>query len=241
MQAYLDTLSLAQVHNLMEDVDRALEQCEDSNRHMSVYKGGDRLFQRVREQCFTQDGKPLKPHKLDDMAKQLHFRLGCHKLHSIPIGFYYAKWSEKLHFHLSTYGVRKASEQRSLSSVSRTRTPTPTQASERSPSPPTRSSTAAPLSTAAVDTSLQDQATIADAEEKLDELRVLRAAIFDDTLDRKLTTKDQAVFWYREERRKQWKLVKNEVMLNEAEWNARYDQQRLETLQVAEEQYETLP
>ena len=29
-------------------------------------------------------------------------------------------------------------------------------------------------------------------------------------------------------------------MLNEVEWNARYDQQRLETLQVAEEQLETL-
>ena len=85
-----------------------------------------------------------------------------------------------------------------------------------------------------------DQVTITDAEKKLDELRLLRAAIFDDRLDRKLTKNDQAVFWYREERRKQWKLVKNEVMLNEVEWNARYDQQRLESLQVAEEQYETL-
>ncbi len=109
VQAYLDTLSLAQVQNLMENVDRALEQCEDSSRHMSAYQGGDKLFQRVREQCFTQDGKPHKPHKLDDMSKKLHFRLGCHKLHSIPIGFYYAKWSEKLHFHLSKFGVRKAS------------------------------------------------------------------------------------------------------------------------------------
>ena len=55
-----------------------------------------------------------------------------------------------------------------------------------------------------------------------------------------MTKKDQAVFWYREERRKQWKLVKNDVMLNEVEWNSRYDQQRLESLQVEEEQYETL-
>jgi hypothetical protein len=29
-------------------------------------------------------------------------------------------------------------------------------------------------------------------------------------------------------------------MLNEVEWNSKYDQQRLESLQVAEEQYETL-
>jgi hypothetical protein len=168
------------------------------------------------------------------MLKRLHIRLGCHKLHSIPIGFYYAKWSEKLHFHLSTYGVRKAREQRSLSATSTTtRTPTP----ECSHSPYTRSSHIVPLS-AAVDTSIDK--TVPDAEDKLDELRVLRAAIFDDTLDRNLTKKDQAVFWYREERRKQWKLVKNDVMLNEVEWNSRYDQQRLESLQVAEEQYETL-
>jgi hypothetical protein len=234
VQAYLDTLSLPEVENLKLDVDRALEQCEDSSRCMSTYRGGDKLYQRVREQCFTHGGQPLRPHKLDDMLKKLHIRLGCHKLHSIPIGFYYAKWSEKLHFHLSTYGVRKAREQRSLSATSTTtRTPTP----ERSHSPYTRSSHIVPLS-AAVDTSIDK--TVPDAEDKLDELRVLRAAIFDDTLDRNLTKKDQAVFWYREERRKQWKLVKNDVMLNEVEWNSRYDQQRLDSLQVAEEQCETL-
>jgi len=101
VQAYLDTLSRAQVKALMEDVDNALEQCEDSRRHMAVYQGGDRLIQRVREHCFTRDGRPLRPHKLDDLLKKLHLRLGCHKLHSIPVGFYYAKWSEKLHFHLA--------------------------------------------------------------------------------------------------------------------------------------------
>jgi hypothetical protein len=101
VQAYLDTLSLAQVATLSKDVDDALEQIEDSGRHMAVYQGGDNLLQRVRKQCFTKDGKPLKPHKLDDKLKKLHVRLGCHKLHFIPIGFYYAKWSEKLHFHLA--------------------------------------------------------------------------------------------------------------------------------------------
>ena len=81
-------------------MDDALEQCEDSGRHMAVYQGGDQLPQRVRKQCFTKDGKPMLPHKLDDKQRKLHVRLGCHKLHSIPIGFYYAKWSEKLRLQL---------------------------------------------------------------------------------------------------------------------------------------------
>ena len=104
VQAYLDTLSLAQVFALKEDVDHALEQCEDSSRCMAVYQGGDDLLPRVRKQCFTKNGTPLRPHKQDDMLKKLHVRLGCHKLHHIPIGFYYAKWSEKLHFHLAKAG-----------------------------------------------------------------------------------------------------------------------------------------
>ena len=87
---------------------------------------------------------------------------------------------------------------------------------------------------------LVDQTTITDAEKRLDESRLLRASILNDTSDRKLTKKDQAVFWYREERRKQWKLVKDEVIMNEVEWNARYNQQRLEKLQTSEEQLETL-
>jgi hypothetical protein len=209
-----------------------------ADTHMSAYRGGDKLYQRVREECFTHGGQPLRPHKLDDltMSKKLHFRLSLHKLHAIPIGFYYAKWSEKLHFHLYNGGRREDRQQ----PTSKTQTPTPSSASERSPSPSTMSSTAAPLSTAAVDTSLQDQATITDAEEKLDELRVLRAAIFDDTPNGKLTKRDQAVFWYREERRKQWKLEKDETMMNETEWNDEYDRGQLDKLQVLEQQLETL-
>ena len=71
-------------------------------------------------------------------------------------------------------------------------------------------------------------------------MRLLRVSIFDDTPNGKLTKKDQAVFWYREERRQQWKVVKDRVMMNEVEWNATYDQQRLEQLRPAEEQLETL-
>ncbi len=91
MQTYLDTLSLYQVMALKEEVEGALEQCEDSSRCMTAYQGGDNLLSRVRRLCFTEEGRPLKPHKQDDVLKRLHARLGCHKLHHIPIGFYYAK------------------------------------------------------------------------------------------------------------------------------------------------------
>ena len=43
---------------------------------------------------------------------------------------------------------------------------------------------------------LIDQTTITDAEKRLDELRLLRAAIFDDTPNGKLTKKDQVQFFW---------------------------------------------
>jgi hypothetical protein len=147
VQTYLDTLSLSQVMALKEEVESALEQCEDSSRHIAAYQGDDNLLSRERKQCFIKDGRPLKPHKQDDMLRKPHARLGCHKLHHIPIGFYYAKWSEKLHFHLA----RAGRQDRSLSSTSRTRTSTPSPAPARSPSPPvkeTRSPNIPPLSAA---------------------------------------------------------------------------------------------
>jgi hypothetical protein len=190
--------------DLQKEVDVALEQCEDSNRHMAVYRGGDDLAGRIRAQCFDKDKTPLRPHKANDLLHRLHERLGCHTQHSIPIGFYYAKWSEKIRFHLAKRITKERRHERSLSSTSRTRTPTPSPVPERSPNPPTRPSNAAPLS-AAVDTSMDDMIpmTIADAERKFDELRLIRAAIFNDKPDAQLTKKDKAVFWFREERRKQ--------------------------------------
>ncbi len=127
VQAYLDTLTLAQVFALKEDVDSALEQCEDSSRCMAVYQGGDDLRPRVRKQCFAKNETPLRPHRQNDLLRKLHGRLGCHNLHHIPIGFYYAKWCEKLEFYLA----RPSRQDRSLSSASKTRTPTPSPA--RSP------------------------------------------------------------------------------------------------------------
>jgi hypothetical protein len=181
VQAYLNTLSLPQVVALQKEVDEALEQSEDSNRHMAVYRGGDDIARRVRMQCYGKDGTPLRPHKLNDMLQRLHVRLGCHSQHSIPIGFYYAKWSEKLHFHLAKAGR----PERSLSTASRTRTPTPssTPAPVRSPSPmqDIKSLTIASSSAAPVDMTTEE------AVRNLDQIKEKRTAIFVDTKDGLLT------------------------------------------------------
>jgi hypothetical protein len=82
--------------------------------------------------------------------------------------------------------------------------------------------------------------TITDARSSIDELRLLRAAIFDDTSNGKLTKKDKTVFWYREKRRIVWRAAASETMLNESEWNDCYDQGELEKVRASEKQLETL-
>ena len=82
--------------------------------------------------------------------------------------------------------------------------------------------------------------SIEQAEENLNDLRMRRAAIFDETKDASLTKKDQAVFWYRHGRRQEWQAAAAETMLNESEWNDQHDQESLEKLRMAEEQLETL-
>jgi hypothetical protein len=193
VQAYLDTLSLSQVIALKKDVESALKQCQDSNRHMVVYSGGDDLARRIREQCFAKDGTPLRPHKLKDSMQRLHERLGCHSQHSIPIGFFYAKWCEKLHFHLARAN-RLCSP--SITSSTRTRTPSPTPAPVSSSSPsvaPTIASSSAAIRGMSIE----------EAEAKLNDIREKRAAIFVETKDGLLTKKEIAVFWYREGRRRE--------------------------------------
>ena len=69
--------------------------------------------------------------------------------------------------------------------------------------------------------------TVADTVSSIEDLRMLRAAIFDDTSDGKLTKKDKSVFWYRENRRIAWKAAASETMMNETEWCDRYDQDEL--------------
>ena len=75
---------------------------------------------------------------------------------------------------------------------------------------------------------------------RIDQLRSLRAAIFDETSDGKLTKKDKTVFWYREKRRTAWKAVASKTMLNETEWNERYDQEELEKVRESMEELENI-
>jgi hypothetical protein len=82
--------------------------------------------------------------------------------------------------------------------------------------------------------------SVEEVEENLKDLRVKRAAVFDETKDGLLTKKDKAVFWYRQSRRQEWQAAAAETMLNESEWNDQHDQEQLEKLQKEEEQLETL-
>jgi hypothetical protein len=75
---------------------------------------------------------------------------------------------------------------------------------------------------------------------RIDQLRSLRTAIFNDTSDGKLTKKDKAVFWYREKRRTAWKVVASKTMMNESEWNELYDQEELEKVRESMEELENI-
>ncbi len=57
--------------------------------------------------------------------------------------------------------------------------------------------------------------SIEEEEKRLDEIKAKRAAIFDDTSDSdgRLTKKDKAVFWYRENRRLAWKAASTETIV----------------------------
>jgi hypothetical protein len=196
---------------------------------MAVYGGGDDLAQRVRQQCFAKDGTPLRPHKLNGTMRRLHTRLGIHSQHDIQIGFFYAKWCEKLHFHLARANIQ-GSPSTASSTGSRTPSPTPApQSSSRTSVEPTIASSSAATSV-----------SIKEAETNLNDIREKRVAIFDETKDGLLTKKDKAVFWYRQSRRQEWQAVAAETMLNEAERNDQHDQESLEKLRKEEEQLETL-
>jgi hypothetical protein len=232
VQAYLGTLDLSRVKDLLKDVDDALEQCEDSNIHMSVYRGGEDLAQRIREQWFSMaDGR--RPHKATDSLQWLHDRLGCYNQYHIPIGFYYSKWSEKLHFHLSK--MRKQEGNHSPAPPSRSCTPSPARRDSARKSPKIASSSAAGGVT--VEKGVSEK-----GKDTLKEIQETRAAIFDDTKDGRLTTSKhhKAVFRYRQDRKQKWLAVASETMANEEEWNTRHDEDALKTLREMEENFEAL-
>jgi hypothetical protein len=53
VKAYLDGITNAEVTALRNDTKQALQDLEDTNRSMAVYRDGDDLLERVRTSCFT--------------------------------------------------------------------------------------------------------------------------------------------------------------------------------------------
>jgi hypothetical protein len=112
VKAYLDGMTNAQVIELQKDTKRALEDLEDTNRSMAVYRDGDDLLERVSLSCFTPSPMGLlsrQAYKAVDEKTRLHAILAFPNLYRIPVGFYYAKWLEKLEYYLRTNPSRERS------------------------------------------------------------------------------------------------------------------------------------
>jgi hypothetical protein len=112
MKAYLDSMRNAEVTVLKNDTKQALEDLEDTNRSMAVYLDGDNLLERVRTSCFTVGQQKLLPKdacKPMNEKRGLHERLAFPKLYCIPVGFYYAKWLEKLKYYLRNSSIASSS------------------------------------------------------------------------------------------------------------------------------------
>jgi hypothetical protein len=112
VKAYLDGMTNAQVIELQKDTKRALEDLEDTNRSMAVYRDGDDLLERVSLSCFTPSPMGLlsrQAYKAVDEKTRLHAILAFPNLYRIPVGFYYAKWLEKLEYYLRANPSRERS------------------------------------------------------------------------------------------------------------------------------------
>ena len=116
---------MQQVRELHGEVQAALSEVIDTNRTMSSYTGpGPESGINSLKGCFFYTTEnfpksspmisPKGPYKANDDNRALHQRLAIHNRHSIPIGFYYVKWLEKLRFHLDN----RDEERRSSSSSS---------------------------------------------------------------------------------------------------------------------------
>jgi hypothetical protein len=220
VKAYLDTLSRRSVLQLQKDTLEALENLEDTRRSMAVYRDGPDLQDRIRNSCFTSTGFRLQmkaSHAVVDLNVRLHERLLVFNQHSIPIGFYYAKWLEKLNFYigqLSKEGSRNPSP--SAHSASNTPVPTPQKSSSSSIA---SSSAANPVT-----------------HESMRSLTEKRAAIFDDREDHQLKVKDRSVFLYRSSRLAHWVKTQEDAggsYMTEEEHNDQYDQEQLDLVHSA--------
>ncbi len=220
VMAYLDTLSRRSVLQLQKDTVEALENLEDTRRSMAVYRDGPDLQNRIRNSCFTSTGFRLQmkaSHTVSDLNVRLHERLLIFNQHSIPIGFYYAKWLEKLDFYIGQLS-KDVSRNHSPPAKSTSSTPVPTP--QKSSSSSIASSSAATLVT----------------QESMLPLMEKRAAIFDDRDDHQLKVKDRSVFLYRSSRLVHWVKTQEEAggsYMTEEEHNAQYDQEQLDHVHSA--------
>jgi hypothetical protein len=195
VRAYLDSLSQRSVMQLQKETAEALENLEDTKRSMAVYQDGLDLQDRIRESCFTANGDRLQPkasHTQADLNVRLHERLLIFNQHSIPIGFYYAKWLEKLNFYIAQIS-KEVSRNNSPPGKSASDTPVPTP--QKTSSSSIASSSAANLVT----------------HESMRSLMEKRAAIFDDRKDHQLKVKDRSVFMYRSDRLVHWVKTQEEA------------------------------
>ncbi len=89
VKAYLDSMTKAQVIELQKDTKQALEDLEDTNRAMAVYRDGDDLLERVRLSCFAPGPLGLlskNAYKEVDEKTRLHATLAFPNLYRIPVG-----------------------------------------------------------------------------------------------------------------------------------------------------------
>jgi hypothetical protein len=205
---------------LQKETAEDLENLEDNRRSMAVYQDGLDLQDRIRESCFTASGRRLQPkasHIQADLNVRSHERLLCYTQHSIPIGFYYAKWLEKLNFYIGQMG-KEISRDTSPPGKSASSTPVPTP--QKSSSSSIASSPAANLFT----------------HESMRSRMEKRAAIFNDREDHQLKVKDRSVFMYRSDRLVHWVKTQEEAggsYMTEEEHDAQYDQEQLDLVHAA--------
>ncbi len=223
VMSYLDTLSRRNVMQLQKDTADALENLEDTRRSMAVYQDGLDLQDRIRESCFTATGNRLQPkasHTACDLNVRLHERLLCYNQRSIPVGFYYAKWLEKLNFYTGQISKEVNRNNISSSPPGKSASSTPVPTPQKSSSSSIASSSAANLVT----------------HESMQSLMEKRAAIFDDRDDHQLKVKDRPVFLYRSSRLVHWVKTQEEAggsYMTEEEHNAQYDQEQLDLVHSA--------
>jgi hypothetical protein len=205
---------------LQKDTVEALENLEDTRRSMAVYRDGPDLQDRIRNSCFTSTGFRLQmkaSHTVSDLNVRLHERLLVFNQHSIPIGFYYAKWLEKLNFYI---GQLSKEVSRNLIPPAKSASNTPVPTPQKSSSSSIASSSAANLVT----------------HESMQSLMEKRAAIFDDREDHQLKVKDRSIFLYRSSRLVHWVKTQEEAggsYMTEEEHNAQYDQEQLDHVHSA--------